>query len=192
MPAFRTGLSGTLRRTIAGAGRPSWVRRTTHHIELANARRSVRDLPGRHDATAHRLCGAPTAGRAAVKWWCRPANLLRATGLQFRDRESARQLAIKLLEEFESCEYVVAPSAHAPGMIRTHYADLAGESEALARRMAALSAEPMSSRIFSSMSQVRQVPGYRAASPITTPVRACANGCQEAAARTVGEATRVI
>ena len=56
------------------------------------------------------------------------------------DRESARQLAIKLLEEFESCEYVVAPSGSCAGMIRTHYADLAGESEALARRMAALSA----------------------------------------------------
>ncbi|MFA6313033.1 MAG: (Fe-S)-binding protein [Sterolibacterium sp.] len=55
------------------------------------------------------------------------------------DRESARALAIKLLEEFESCEYVVAPSGSCAGMIRTHYADLAGESEALARRMAALS-----------------------------------------------------
>ena len=54
------------------------------------------------------------------------------------DRESARQLAIKLLDEFESCEYVVAPSGSCTGMIRTHYVDLAGESEALARRMAAL------------------------------------------------------
>ncbi|MCX7176664.1 MAG: (Fe-S)-binding protein [Proteobacteria bacterium] len=55
------------------------------------------------------------------------------------DRESARQLAIKLLDEFESCEYVVAPSGSCAGMIRTHYVDLAGEGEALARRMAALS-----------------------------------------------------
>lgn len=54
------------------------------------------------------------------------------------DRESARALAIKLLDEFESCEYVVAPSGSCAGMIRTHYADLAGEGEALARRMAAL------------------------------------------------------
>lgn len=56
------------------------------------------------------------------------------------DRESARQLAVKLLDEFESCEYVVAPSGSCAGMIRTHYVDLAGEGEALARRMAALSA----------------------------------------------------
>jgi L-lactate dehydrogenase complex protein LldE len=54
------------------------------------------------------------------------------------DREAARQLAIKLLDEFESCEYVVAPSGSCAGMVRTHYVDLAGEGEALARRMAAL------------------------------------------------------
>ena len=54
------------------------------------------------------------------------------------DRDSARQLASKLLDEFESCEYVVAPSGSCAGMIRTHYVDLAGEGEALARRMAAL------------------------------------------------------
>lgn len=56
------------------------------------------------------------------------------------DRESARALAIKLLDEFESCEYVVGPSGSCTGMIRTHYADLAAESDALARRMAALAA----------------------------------------------------
>lgn len=56
------------------------------------------------------------------------------------DRESTRALAIKLLDEFESCEYVVAPSGSCAGMIRTHYVDLAGEGEALARRMAALAA----------------------------------------------------
>ena len=54
------------------------------------------------------------------------------------DRETARQLAVKLLDEFESCEYVVAPSGSCAGMVRTHYVDLAGEGEALARRMAAL------------------------------------------------------
>ena len=55
------------------------------------------------------------------------------------DRESARKLAIKLLDEFESCEYVVAPSGSCAGMVRTHYADLAEGSEALGRRLAALS-----------------------------------------------------
>jgi L-lactate dehydrogenase complex protein LldE len=40
------------------------------------------------------------------------------------DRASALALARKLVAEFESCQYVVAPSGSCAGMIRTHYADL--------------------------------------------------------------------
>lgn len=77
------------------------------------------------------------------------------------DRESARALAIKLLEEFESCEYVVAPSGSCAGMIRTHYADLAGESEALGRRMAALSSRTYELTDFLvNVAKFDQVPGY--------------------------------
>ncbi|MFA7270641.1 MAG: (Fe-S)-binding protein [Sterolibacterium sp.] len=57
------------------------------------------------------------------------------------DREAARSLAIKLLGEFESCEYVVAPSGSCAGMVRSHYVDLAGDDAALAERMAALAAK---------------------------------------------------
>jgi len=79
------------------------------------------------------------------------------------DREAARQLAIKLLDEFESCEYVVAPSGSCAGMIRTHYVDLAGEGEALARRMAALATRTYELTDFLvNVAKFDQVPGdYR-------------------------------
>ena len=62
-------------------------------------------------------------------------------GYNSGDRDSARKLAIKLLDEFENCDYVVAPSGSCAGMVRTHYADLAGDDGELVRRMAALSAK---------------------------------------------------
>jgi L-lactate dehydrogenase complex protein LldE len=40
------------------------------------------------------------------------------------DRASARALAEKLIEEFEGCDYVVAPSGSCSGMVKTHYRDL--------------------------------------------------------------------
>ncbi len=50
------------------------------------------------------------------------------------DRESARALAAKLIEEFEGCDYVVVPSGSCAGTIRTHYPDMfRGEPEMLAR-----------------------------------------------------------
>ncbi len=45
-------------------------------------------------------------------------------GYNSGDREPARALAQKLLDEFEPCDYVVAPSGSCAGMIRTHYPDL--------------------------------------------------------------------
>jgi L-lactate dehydrogenase complex protein LldE len=48
-------------------------------------------------------------------------------GYNSGDRQAARQLALKLLDEFRSCDYVVAPSGSCSGMIRTHYPDLMRE-----------------------------------------------------------------
>jgi L-lactate dehydrogenase complex protein LldE len=48
-------------------------------------------------------------------------------------------LARKVVEEFEGCDHVVAPSGSCSGMIRTHYADLLGGDPAWAARAAALS-----------------------------------------------------
>ncbi|MBI3372442.1 MAG: (Fe-S)-binding protein [Betaproteobacteria bacterium] len=40
------------------------------------------------------------------------------------DRASARALAEKLIDEFEGCDFVVAPSGSCAGMVKTHYPDL--------------------------------------------------------------------
>ena len=45
-------------------------------------------------------------------------------GYNSGDRASALALARKVVAEFESCDYVVAPSGSCAGMIRTHYPDL--------------------------------------------------------------------
>ena len=51
-------------------------------------------------------------------------------GYNSGDRKSALALARKVLQEFEDCDYVVAPSGSCAGMIRTHYPELfAGEPE---------------------------------------------------------------
>lgn len=45
-------------------------------------------------------------------------------GYNSGDRQSALVLARKVLDEFEGCDYVVAPSGSCAGTIRTHYPDL--------------------------------------------------------------------
>jgi L-lactate dehydrogenase complex protein LldE len=62
-------------------------------------------------------------------------------GYNSGDRKSARALAEKLLDEFEACDYLVAPSGSCSGMIRTHYPDLFSDSPGLAARAARLAAK---------------------------------------------------
>jgi L-lactate dehydrogenase complex protein LldE len=57
------------------------------------------------------------------------------------DRADALPLARKVIEEFEACDYLVAPSGSCSGMIRTHYADLFAGDAAWSARAAALSAK---------------------------------------------------
>src|SRR3954470_842263 len=57
------------------------------------------------------------------------------------DRADALPLARKVIEEFEACDHLVAPSGSCSGMIRTHYADLFAGDAAWAKRAAALSAK---------------------------------------------------
>ena len=45
-------------------------------------------------------------------------------GYNSGERKSARALAEKVIEEFEDCEFVVAPSGSCAGQMRTHYPDL--------------------------------------------------------------------
>src|SRR5512140_1474657 len=56
------------------------------------------------------------------------------------DRADARALAVKLIEEFEGCDWLVAPSGSCSGMIRTHYADLFRDDPAMLQRAEALAA----------------------------------------------------
>jgi L-lactate dehydrogenase complex protein LldE len=56
------------------------------------------------------------------------------------DRADAAALARKVIDEFEACDYVVAPSGSCSGMIRTHYAELLAGEPALAERAAKLAA----------------------------------------------------
>jgi L-lactate dehydrogenase complex protein LldE len=61
-------------------------------------------------------------------------------GYNSGDRAGALPLARKVVEEFEGCDYLVAPSGSCSGMIRTHYADLFAGDAAWSARAAALSA----------------------------------------------------
>ena len=54
------------------------------------------------------------------------------------DRAGAIALAKKVIEEFEDCEALVAPSGSCAGMIRTHYAELVADEPRWAARAARL------------------------------------------------------
>jgi L-lactate dehydrogenase complex protein LldE len=61
-------------------------------------------------------------------------------GYNSGDRAGAAALARKLIAEFESCDYLVAPSGSCTGMIRTHYADLFRDDPPMLARAKALGA----------------------------------------------------
>lgn len=62
-------------------------------------------------------------------------------GYNSGDRVSAAALARKLVAEFESCDYVVAPSGSCAGMIRTRYPDLFRDAPADLERVSRLCAK---------------------------------------------------
>src|SRR5882672_4654007 len=57
------------------------------------------------------------------------------------DRADTIALARKVVEEFEDCDYLVAPSGSCTGMIKTHYADLFADDPGMTSRVAALTAK---------------------------------------------------
>jgi len=57
------------------------------------------------------------------------------------DRADAKELAAKVVAEFESCDFLVAPSGSCAGMIRTHYGDLFSDDPAMSARVEALAAK---------------------------------------------------
>lgn len=56
------------------------------------------------------------------------------------DRRDAIDLARKVIDEFEGCDYLVAPSGSCSGMIRTHYEELFADDPAARARARALAA----------------------------------------------------
>lgn len=54
------------------------------------------------------------------------------------NRQAARDLAKKFVEEFEGFDYVVIPSGSCGGMVKTHYADLFSDDPAWQARMEGL------------------------------------------------------
>jgi L-lactate dehydrogenase complex protein LldE len=61
-------------------------------------------------------------------------------GFNSGESNSARKLAEKLIGEFESCDFLVAPSGSCSGMVKSHYAELFANAPALERRAQALAA----------------------------------------------------
>jgi L-lactate dehydrogenase complex protein LldE len=57
------------------------------------------------------------------------------------DRADTIMLARKLVQEFEGCDYLVAPSGSCSGMIKTHYAELFADDPAWSARVTALAAK---------------------------------------------------
>ena len=62
-------------------------------------------------------------------------------GYNSGDRAGALALARRVVDQFEHCDYLVAPSGSCSGMIKTHYADVCRDDPALLRRAAALAAK---------------------------------------------------
>jgi L-lactate dehydrogenase complex protein LldE len=62
-------------------------------------------------------------------------------GYNSGDRAGTLPLARKVIEEFEGCDYLVAPSGSCSGMIKTHYGDLFADDPAWSARAAALAAK---------------------------------------------------
>jgi L-lactate dehydrogenase complex protein LldE len=81
-------------------------------------------------------------------------------GYNSGDRDSARALALKVLEEFAACEYIVAPSGSCSGMIRTHYPDLFRDSPVELDRIQRLAARTYELTDFLlNVAKLAQVPG---------------------------------
>jgi L-lactate dehydrogenase complex protein LldE len=76
------------------------------------------------------------------------------------DRADTLALARKVVEEFERCDYVVAPSGSCSGMIRTHYGELFADDAAWSARVAALAAKTFELTDFLvNVLKVERVPG---------------------------------
>jgi L-lactate dehydrogenase complex protein LldE len=76
------------------------------------------------------------------------------------DRANARALALKVMDQFEGCDYVVAPSGSCAGMIRTHYTDLFQDDPAALQRCSRLAGRAYELTDFLvNVAKLQEVPG---------------------------------
>jgi L-lactate dehydrogenase complex protein LldE len=76
------------------------------------------------------------------------------------DRADTIALARKVVEEFEGCDYVVAPSGSCSGMIRTHYPELFADDPPMLARVQKLAARTHEITDFlANVLKVKSVPG---------------------------------
>ena len=76
------------------------------------------------------------------------------------DRKDAAALARKVIDEFDGCDYLVAPSGSCSGMIRTHYQDLFADDPAMLARVQALAGRTYELTDFLvSVQKLESVPG---------------------------------
>lgn len=81
-------------------------------------------------------------------------------GYNSGDRQSAEELALKVLAEFESFDYIVLPSGSCGGMIRVHYPDLFRNDSALQARFIALGNRTYELTDFlSNIAKLKMMPG---------------------------------
>jgi L-lactate dehydrogenase complex protein LldE len=76
------------------------------------------------------------------------------------DRADTIMLARKLVQEFEGCDYLVAPSGSCSGMIKTHYAELFADDPTWSARVGALAAKTYElTQFLVSVLNLERVPG---------------------------------
>ncbi len=76
------------------------------------------------------------------------------------DRATARELARKVLREFDGCDYIVVPSGSCGGMIRAHYPELLADSAVDARLLTRVSERTLELTDFLvNVLKVESVPG---------------------------------
>ena len=94
------------------------------------------------------------------------------------DRADAIALARKVVDEFEGCDYLVAPSGSCSGMIKTHYADLFADDPAMLERARPLARQDLRAHRFPGQrAEGRQ--GARATSPARITYHDCCAGLRE-------------
>ena len=86
-------------------------------------------------------------------------------GYNSGDQDAAKALALKLLKEFDGCEYVVLPSGSCAGMIRVHYPALFKDDPALSESFQRLAARTYELTDFLvNVAKLNTVPGEYAGS----------------------------